>query len=183
MIQNCLACKCQALKVDPSASLYLHRSVGFHNFQVPEYDAISWKIRSMGCQIALITYPIWHGIGQIFQDILSSRNLKVVKPDWSGKGGGTGQIFNFWVCTYSWKDIPKLGTLPNVSMLLMSSYPNIEGNSQYATQSDMCKKWNKSGTPVWWIHDQHSKVGVCSDRPLFHKISQNWLFRVQSFAK
>ena len=45
--------------------------VGFHNFQVPGYDAISWKIWPMGCQVALMSYLIWHAIGWIFQAIVS----------------------------------------------------------------------------------------------------------------
>ena len=38
------------------------------------------------------------------------------------------------------RDIPKLGTLPNVGMLVMLLYPNIEENGHSTTQGEMRKK-------------------------------------------
>ena len=67
--------------------------------------------------------------------------------------GEAGQIFHFWVHTYIWKDIPKLGTLPNVSMLVMLSYPNIEvkgplHNSKWNVQ-EMKQKWLLCLVNLW----------------------------------
>ena len=45
--------------------------VWFHQIQVPGYDAKSWKIWPIGYQIAVMSHPIWHPIGHIFQDIAS----------------------------------------------------------------------------------------------------------------
>ena len=60
--------------------------------------------------------------------------------------GEAGQIFHFWVHTYIWKDIPKLGTLPNVSMLLMLSYPNIEVKGPLHNS-----KWNMQEMKQQWL--------------------------------
>ena len=47
----------------------------------------------------------------------------------------------FWVLTYVWKDLPKLGMLlPNMGMLVTSSYPNTEANGRSATSIKMRKK-------------------------------------------
>ena len=45
--------------------------VRFHQIQVSGYDAISWKIWPMGCQIGCDATAIWYSIGQIFQDFAS----------------------------------------------------------------------------------------------------------------
>ena len=85
--------------------------------------------------------PTWAMLmGNLNQNIPSCPCLKYIRSVHLG-GGNCGQIFHFGVCTYIWKDLPKLGThLPNMGTLVTSSYPNIEENGRSAIQSEMRKK-------------------------------------------
>ena len=76
--------------------------VGFHQFQVAGYDAISWKIWPMGCQIALMSYLTCHW-SDFSGYCIISRKLNLVKPDSVHKNKSTNisalRVFShqFWV--------------------------------------------------------------------------------------